>query len=64
MGYGLNTQEHTVSLALTRALAPNMLWNLRYSMMSSQTTGALQDQSGGANDFTAQMISTGLQIRF
>ena len=64
MGYGLNTQEHTVSLALTRALAPNMLWNLRYSLMSSQTTGALQDQSGGANDFTAQMISTGLQIRF
>jgi len=64
MGFGLNTQEHTVSLALTRALTPSMIWNVRYALMSSQTTGALQDQSGGANDFTAQMISTGLQIRF
>ncbi len=64
MGYGLNTQENTVSLTLTRALTPNMVWNLRYALMTSQTTGALQDQSGGANDFTAQMISTGLQIRF
>ena len=64
MGYGLNTQENTVSLVLTRALTPSMVWNLRYALMSSQTTGALQDQSGGFNDFTAQMLSTGLQIRF
>ena len=64
MGYGLNTQEHTVSLTLNRALTANMVWNLRYAFMTSQTTGALQDQSGGANDFTAQMVSTGLQIRF
>ncbi|MCX6875483.1 MAG: hypothetical protein NTW21_17000 [Verrucomicrobia bacterium] len=62
MGYGLETQEHAVSLTLTRALTPNMVWNLRYAVMTSQTDS--QDQSGGFNDFTAQMVSTGLQIRF
>ena len=64
MGYGLNTSEHAVSLALTRVLTPNMVWNLRYAFITSQTEGALQDQSGGFNDFTAQMVSTGLQVRF
>lgn len=62
MAYGLNTHEHAVSLALTRILTPNMVWNLRYAFITSQTEP--QDQSGGFNDFTAQMISTGLQIRF
>lgn len=64
MGYGLNTQENSVSLTLNRMITPTMVWNLRYALISSQTTGALQDQSGGFNDYTAQMISTGLQIRF
>lgn len=63
MGYGLNTQEHGVSLTLNRILTPNMVWNLRYAFMTSQTD-PMPDQSGGNNDFTAQMISTGLQIRF
>jgi hypothetical protein len=31
--------------------------------MTSQTD-PMPDQTGGYNDFTAQMISTGLQIRF
>jgi hypothetical protein len=64
MGYGLNTQEYGVSLTLTRMLTPNMVWNLRYAFMTSQTDGTLQDQSGGKNDFSAQMVSTGLQVRF
>lgn len=64
MGYGLNTQEYGISLTLTRMLSPNMVWNLRYAVMTSQTTGQNQDQSGGFNDFTAQMVSTGLQVRF
>lgn len=64
MGYGLNTEEYGVSLTLTRVLTANMVWNLRYAFMTSQTTGSLQDQSGGFNDFTAQMVSTGLQVRF
>ena len=63
MGYGLNTQEHGVNLTLTRAITPNMIWNLRYGFVTSQTS-PMPDQSGGFNDFTAQMISTGLQIRF
>lgn len=63
MGYGLNSQEHSLSLTLTRALTPSMIWNLRYGFITSQTDPQ-PDQTGGFNDFTAQMISTGLQIRF
>ena len=62
MGYGLNTQEHAANLSLRRMINENMIWNLSYGFMTSQTSS--QDQSGGFNDFTAQMISTGLQIRF
>jgi hypothetical protein len=51
-----------VSLTLNRMLTPNMVWNLRYGFITSQTDG--DDQTGGYNDFTAQMVSTGLQIRF
>ena len=65
MGYGLNTQEQMLSLTLNRMINANVSWNLRYAVMTSQTTGgATQDQSGGFNDFTAQMVSTGLQVRF
>lgn len=63
MGYGLNTQEYGASLTLTRVLTENMVWNLRYAFITSQTDDG-GDQTGGYNDFTAQMISTGLQIRF
>jgi len=63
MGYGLNTEEHAVSLTLTRLLTPSMIWNLRYAYITSNTD-PMPDQSGGYNDFDAHMISTGLQIRF
>ena len=62
MSYGLNTQEYAANVTLTRALTPNMVWNLRYGYINSNTSS--QDQSGGFNDFSAHMISTGLQIRF
>ena len=63
MGYGLNTQEYCASLGLTRKLTPNMIWSLRYAFITSNTDPT-PDQSGGLNDFTAQMVSTGLQVRF
>ena len=62
MGYGLNTEEHAFSVTLTRALTPNMIWNLRYGFITSNTDEV--DQSGGLNDFDAHMVSTGLQVRF
>ncbi|MEO8616100.1 MAG: hypothetical protein ABI600_13230 [Luteolibacter sp.] len=62
MGYGLNTQESAINLTLTRILTPNMIWNLHYGFISSNTTST--DQSGGNNDFDAHMVSTGLQFRF
>jgi hypothetical protein len=62
MGYGLNTNEHAISLTLTRVLTENMIWNLRYGFITSNTDG--EDQSGGYNDFDAHMVSTGLQVRF
>jgi hypothetical protein len=62
VGYGMNTDEYTASLTLRRMITPNMVWNLRYAYMSSNTDNP--DQTGGYNDFEAHMISTGLQIRF
>lgn len=63
MGYGLNTEEHAISLALTRILTPNMVWNVRYAFITSDSD-PMPDQSGGLNDFDAHMVSSGLQIRF
>ena len=63
MGYGLNTEEFSASLTLTRMLTPNMIWNVRYAYITSNTD-PMPDQSGGFNDFDAHMISTGLQVRF
>lgn len=62
MGYGLNTEEHAFSVTLTRAITPNMIWNLRYGFITSNTEEV--DQSGGLDDFDAHMVSTGLQVRF
>jgi hypothetical protein len=62
MGYGLETNEHAISLTLTRVLTENMIWNLRYGFITSNTSD--NDQSGGYNDFDAHMVSTGLQVRF
>jgi hypothetical protein len=63
MGYGLNTEEHAISLTLTRLINENMIWNLRYGFITSNTD-PMPDQSGGWNDFDAHMVSTGLQVRF
>jgi hypothetical protein len=60
--YGYETEEFGVSVALSRMLTENMIWNLRYGYINSNTDG--DDQTGGNNDFDAHMISTGLQIRF
>ena len=62
LGYGLETQESVASVTLNRVLTENMVWNLRYAYIDSNTTSS--DQSGGFDDFTAHMVSTGLQIRF
>lgn len=61
--YGLNTQEHCISLTLNRMITPNMAWNMSYGFISSNTDPS-PDQTGGYNDFDAHMISTGLQVRF
>jgi len=63
VGYGLNTQEFDASVTLRRRINENMTWNLRYAYINSNTSPS-PDQTGGYNDFSAQMISTGLQIRF
>jgi hypothetical protein len=60
--YGYETEEFGVSLTLTRMLTQNMIWNLRYGYITSNTDSP--DQTGGNNDFDAHMVSTGLQIRF
>ncbi len=62
MGYGYETEEHMISLALSRVINENMIWNLRYGFVTSQTGS--DDQTGGVNDFNAHMVSTGLQVRF
>ncbi len=62
MGYGLETEEHMIALTLTRVINPNVIWNLRYGFITSNTAEA--DQSGGYDDFNAHMVSTGLQVRF
>jgi len=63
MGYGFNTQEYDANLTLRRKLSENMVWTLRYGLCTSNTSPS-PDQTGGLGDFTAQMISTSLQIRF
>ena len=62
MGYGYETEEHMIALTLTRVINENMIWNLRYGFITSNTTD--NDQSGGYDDFDAHMVSTGLQVRF
>jgi hypothetical protein len=62
MGYGYETEEHMIALTLTRVINENMIWNLRYGFVTSNTSD--NDQSGGWNDFDAHMVSTGLQVRF
>jgi hypothetical protein len=62
-GYGLNTREQCISLTLHRMVTSNMVWNMSYGFITSNTDGA-PDQTDGYNDFDAHMVSTGLQVRF
>jgi len=59
MGYGTSIEEHVFSASLNRRLTPSMLWNVGYAYYVGN-----DDTSGGFNDFSAHMVSTGLQIRF
>ncbi len=62
MGYGYESEENMIALTLSRVINDNMVWNLRYGFITSNTTTT--DQSGGYDDFDAHMVSTGLQVRF
>lgn len=59
VGYGTDLEEHVINLGLHRRLTDNMLLNVGYAYYMSD-----EGSSGGANDFDAHMLSSGLQIRF
>lgn len=59
MPYGTMTDEYMATLAYVRQISPNMVWDLRYGYYVSK-----DDADGGYNDFSAHMISSGLQVRF
>jgi hypothetical protein len=59
MGYGTSVEEHVFSVSLNRQITPNMMWNLGYGYYTGDDEGA-----GSFNDYSAHMVSTGLQIRF
>ena len=59
VGYGTSLEEHVFSVSLNRQINRNMIWNLGYGYYNSN-----DGTSGGNNNFTANMVSTGLQIRF
>ena len=59
MGYGTSIEEHVFSVSLNRVLTPAMLWSLGYGYYTGNDS-----TSGGYNDYSAHMVSTGLQIRF
>jgi hypothetical protein len=62
MGYGYNTEEYGINVTLTRMLTDNVIMNVSYGYITSNTHAS--DQSGGFDDFSAHMVSTGLKIRF
>ena len=59
MGYGTSIEENVFSVSLNRQITPAMLWSLGYGYYTGTDS-----TSGGNNDFSAHMFSTGLQIRF
>lgn len=59
VGYGSDLEEHVFSVRLNRQINRNMVWNLGYGYYTSN-----DGTSGGYNDFSANMVSTGLQVRF
>lgn len=59
MGYGTSIEEHVFSVTLNRQITQSMRWSLGYGYYTGN-----DDTSGGYNDFSAHMVSTGLQFRF
>ena len=57
--YGTNLEEHVFGLSLNRRLSPNMIWNMGYGYFTCN-----DGTSGGHNDTSAHLVSTGLQVRF
>jgi hypothetical protein len=57
--YGSSVEEHFVSARYTRWLRDNLLWTLEGGVFHSSDDG-----SGGNNDFTSYVLSSGLQCRF
>lgn len=59
LGFGTDIEEHVFSVSLNRRISPNMIWNLGYAYYTSN-----DGVSNGINDYDAQMVSSGLQVRF
>jgi len=57
--YGTSLEEHVFGLSLNRRVSPNMIWNMGYGYFTCN-----DGTSGGHNDTSAHMVSTGLQVRF
>ena len=57
--YSAGASDYSFSASFKRQITRNINWSLKYSF------DTYRDQlSGGNNNYTAQMISTGLQMRF
>jgi hypothetical protein len=59
MGYGTSIEENVFSVSVNRAITPSMLLSLGYGYYTGNDS-----TSGGYNDYSAHIFSTGLQIRF
>ena len=57
--YGTSLEEHVFGLSLNRRISPSMIWNMGYGYFTCN-----DGTSGGHNDTSAHMVSTGLQVRF
>jgi hypothetical protein len=57
--YGIMSEEHAFTVALTQWVTPRVAWNVRYGFFKGE-----DDAYGGFNDYDAHMVSTGLQVRF
>ena len=57
--YGTTLEEHVFGLSLNRRISPSMIWNMGYGYFTCN-----DGTSGGHNDTSAHMVSTGLQVRF
>lgn len=57
--YGASVREHTFTAGLVHRFSQRLRGTLRYTFFQSD-----DDTSGGHNDFTAHVLSAGLQYRF